>query len=114
MILLIILFLVVRCGNFPTIETQEVTAINYESGYCRSAYFDFSYGKLKSVSTPVNNDIDYSHKKICLSPQGWEAIINYLNKVYAWKDKNFKYDTKKIKKFTDGTRKDILELVDFQ
>jgi hypothetical protein len=74
---------------------QEVVAINVNSSYCRSAQFDFSYGKLQAVSTSTNYPLEHCHKYICLSPQGWEAVIDYLIDIYTWKDKHFKTKTDK-------------------
>lgn len=89
--LLIVSFLAVSCASFPSMKKPvEVCAINYTYDYCRCALFDFNYGQLKKAGESENRHLAECHKYISLSPRSWVDIINYLDSIYTWRDKNFK------------------------
>jgi hypothetical protein len=109
-----------NCSRFPVIKTVELGAINFKGGYCRTALFDFNYGKLQAVSESKNRPLEYCHKFIGISPDGWGDIINYLDSIYVWKDKNIKLikkDKRSIAKKLNRKKKknsteDVLKLND--
>ena len=94
--LLMISFLVASCGSFPVIDTVEVCAMNVTSDYCRCAGFDFNYGKLQSVSSTYDRHLEHCHKFIGLAPKDWVNLINHLDSIYVWKDKNFQFATEEL------------------
>lgn len=107
---LMLLLVVVSSCAFPSMDIAPgVCYHNHNGEYLRCADFDFNYGNLKAISASKNEPFDFGHKRISLDVEGWEALINYLDKIYVWKEKNFSSKQKKKtpKKRTGG--KDIIK-----
>lgn len=111
LILLLTICLAVGSCAFPQMKFNPGVCYHNHSGkYLRCANFDFNYGNLESVSQSENVEFEYGHKRISLDVKGWEELINYLDRIYVWKDKNFK---KKDKKRTPKKRTGGREILEF-
>lgn len=93
------------CSDFPTMKKDhEVCYVNIDGGYCRCAYYDFNYGELRATTESENYPIGYCDRYIAMSADTWVELIVYLDKIYTWKDKNFKKRRMKNKRKMRKTR----------